>query len=381
MAAFKDNLDAAAARRLGEAVRAAHPAFEVDAFVARATEGLDALELKARVARFAEALRPGLPDDVTEALAVLTRALPPERAPEDSDGEHPWHLWPVEHFIGFYGLDHFDAAMAALNAITRRTTAEFGIRPFLLRYPERTLAVLADWTRSDSAHVRRLASEGTRPRLPWGIRLTPFVRDPSPTLPLLEALKDDPSEYVRRSVANHLNDVAKDHPDRVLTLAARWLQDAPEPRQRLIRHALRTLVKAGDPGALRLVGFTGAEDLGLTDLTVPAEVPWGGAVTFSFTVHNHGDRAHRVAVDYRLHMQGARGPGRVKVFKLAERTLGPGEAAPLAHTRDLRSVTVRRYYPGLHRIEVQVNGVVMGGVAFVLSGLEGGGGEVAQGGV
>jgi 3-methyladenine DNA glycosylase AlkC len=173
---------------------------------------------------------------------------------------------PHTTFVADYGLDPahnggrdpFEASMKALHELTRRFTAEFAIRPFLIAQEARTLASLMKWTRDPDPHVRRLCSEGSRPRLPWGLRLQSFVRDPRPTLPILEALKDDPELYVRRSVANHLGDIAKDHPDLVLDLCARWLKGASSERKWLIRHALRYPAKKGSKAALKL--RTSAQD-------------------------------------------------------------------------------------------------------------------------
>ncbi len=162
---------------------------------------------------------------------------------------------PMAHYVGLRGHDHFDLSMTLLKAFTKRFSSEFGIRFFLLDDPEQTLSVLKQWTKDEDKHVRRLVSEGSRPRLPWAMRLPLFIKDPAPVIVLLELLKDDNDEYVRRSVANNLNDIAKDHPSVVADIAGQWMQGADKQRQQLIRHACRTLIKQGNKKVLRVFGF------------------------------------------------------------------------------------------------------------------------------
>lgn len=237
-----------------------HAGFDGAAFRRSALRGLAPLGLMDRGLHLARALREHLPERYEAAVRVLLRSLTPARGDTERSGMEVFFYLPHSAFIAEYGVDPhgnagrdpFDVSMKAQYEITRRFTAEFSIRPFLDRFPDRTLAVLRRWTRDPCPHVRRLCSEGSRPRLPWGMRLRGFVRDPRPALPILEALKDDPSLYVRRSVANHLGDIAKDHLDLVLQLCERWLDGASNDRRWLIRHALRHPAKKGVSSALRL---------------------------------------------------------------------------------------------------------------------------------
>ncbi|MCC6790279.1 MAG: DNA alkylation repair protein, partial [Thermomicrobiales bacterium] len=252
----------------------------------------------------------------------------------------------------------FDASMRAQYELTQRFTAEFSIRAFLAREPERTLAVLRGWASDPSEHVRRLVSEGSRPRLPWAPRLRAFQADPEPVLALLELLKDDPSPYVRRSVANSLNDIAKDHPDRAVDVAARWAIDASPERKELIRHALRGLIKAGHPGALSVVGARHGADAEVTSASLePAEFPIGGDLRIAFTVRNAGTAREHVVIDYRVHFVKANGGTSAKVFKLATFDLEPNETRRLSRKLSLRQRTTRTHYPGIHRVDVLVNGI------------------------
>jgi 3-methyladenine DNA glycosylase AlkC len=238
----------------------AHSAFDAEEFRRAAHDGLAPLGIMQRGAHLARALRAHLPARYEDAVEILLRSLTPPLSATDDLGLGVFFYLPHVCFVATYGLDAehnagrdpFEASMRAQHAITRRFSAEFSIRPFLIRWPERTLARLMAWTRDADPHVRRLCSEGARPRLPWAQRIPAFVRDPRPTLPILEALKDDPDLYVRRSVANHLGDIAKDHPALVFGICERWVEGASAERKWLIRHAVRHPAKKGVAAALRL---------------------------------------------------------------------------------------------------------------------------------
>lgn len=368
MEPFKNAFDEAAVRALATRVHGQEPPFPVERFVQQATDGLHALELKARVVQIAAALRACLPGEVPAALQVLVATLGPPFDPEVANGGS-FQVWPLTQFVQDFGLDHPDASLDALHAMTQRFTGEFAIRPFLRLHPVRTLERLEGWVHDPSVHVRRLVSEGSRTRLPWGERLQRFIDDPSPTLALVERLRDDPAEYVRRSVANHLNDLAKDHPERVVDIARRWWEERDHnDRQRLVRHALRTLIKQGHPGALGVIGFGAAGRVGLRALRVEPSVSLGGALGVEVELHNPGDQPVDVLLDLVVHHLRAGGGWSPKVFKWTTLTLAAGETRRLQRRHPMKVVTTRRYYPGAHRVEVQVNGEVLGGEGFELLG-------------
>jgi 3-methyladenine DNA glycosylase AlkC len=363
---FKDHVNAAAAARLGAAIRTATPTFDVAAFVADAARGLDALELKARIDHVATALSRHLPASFPEAAHLLCRAA--TLAAQTPDGALTmWTGWPCVTFVERYGLDHPAAALDALACLTPYASAEFAIRPFIERHPDVTWPRLGAWARSENVHLRRLASEGTRPRLPWGRRLTALVQDPSPTVPLLDALRDDPEEYVRRSVANHLNDISKDHPGLAIAIARRWTAEGGAHVERVVRHALRDLVKAGHPDALSLRGAAPTAALEVADLhiTTPT-VTLGESLHFDVTLVSRAAEPVRAIVDYVVHHRRAGGTLGPKVFKLTVRTLAPGERVTLTRAHPMRPITTRRYYPGEHRLEIQVNGARLAAAAFDL---------------
>ncbi len=363
---FKDYYDEELARWLAARITAVHPTFDGQAFVAQISPQLDGKEMKARTLVFTQAMRDHLPPEYPAAWAVLQATLDAELTETQGVFNDGWHYWPVAQFIELYGLDDFDVSMAAMMEITKRHTAEFAIRPFLVRYPDRTLAVLHEWVHHENPHVRRLVSEGTRPRLPWGMRLHQFIADPTPTLALLEALKDDPAEYVRRSVANHLNDITKDNPTVVIETLARWQKTPTPEREWITRYALRSLVKAGDPAALRLLGYGDVKARLHTLTVVPTVVNFGESVCIEFELQSESEEAQDLIVDYVIHFVKANGRTAPKVFKLRNVSLDGRQHIHIRKQHLLKPITTRRYYPGLHRVEVQVNGQVLGEVTFEL---------------
>lgn len=257
---LKTLLDAEAIDCLAHNLALVHPDFDRSAFSRVAFEGLEPLAILQRGDHLADVLRAHLPENYDEAVAVLMRSLTPPRQETKDFGLRGFFYLPHVCFVARYGVDAahnggrdpFETSMRAQYELTRRFSAEFSIRRFLLRWPERTIAQLQVWLCDPDPHVRRLCSEGSRPRLPWAPRLPAFVKDPAPVLPILEALKDDPDLYVRRSVANHLGDIAKDHPALVFEICERWIAGASAERRWLIRHALRHPAKSGVKRAVRL---------------------------------------------------------------------------------------------------------------------------------
>jgi 3-methyladenine DNA glycosylase AlkC len=268
--------------------------------------------------------------------------------------------------VAAHGLDHPRESLGALRQLTIRSTSEFAIRPFVVRHAEETLRTLKAWAKDKNEHVRRLVSEGTRPRLPWGMQLKAFVKDPAPILPLLEALRDDPSEYVRRSVANSLNDIAKDHPDLVAAIAGRWLEDASPDRARLVRHACRTLIKAGHRATLRALGYAPSAKLELEKFSLsPTRLTFGNALSLKVVLVSTARTPQKIVLDYVVHHRKKSGSS-AKVFKWKAFTIGAGETIKLEKKHAIRRITTRVYYPGAHKVEVMANGKVLGEKRFTL---------------
>lgn len=351
---FKHWYDEAAARSLARQMRGAWRRFEQERFVELASRGLERLEMQARVKQFADALAACLPEPVPRKLQIVTASLPPVLPGTDSvtDG---WLQWPVGQLIADHGLPHFDDSMTAMLELTQRFSSEFAVRPFVEHEPERTFARLLELTSHPNAHVRRWCSEGTRPRLPWGKKLHALVADPSPIWPILEALKDDPSEYVRRSVANNLNDIAKDHPQAVVERCRRWHQTGSPARQKLVKHALRGLIKAGDREALAVLGV-GAASVEATLELSPTRLAIGDRLTLRAKLRSTSQQSQSLVVDFVVHYVRQGDRTGAKVFKWSAVELPPRGQLQLEKRHAFRETTIRALYPGVHRVELQVNG-------------------------
>lgn len=358
----------ATAQRLGEQIVAVYPAFDIAGYVTAVTTGVIGLELKARLKVLMEEMRLRLPSDYPKAIEILVASLGPELDVNEGIFKQGWFWGPAVLFVQEYGLDQPELSLEALNAMTRRNTAEEALRPFIVRHYDLTMRYLWQWVTDESFHVRRLVSEGTRPRLPWAMRLERFVTEPRPALALLERLRDDPTLYVQKSVANHLNDVAKDHPALVLDIAERWMQEEPTAaRTWIVRHGLRNLIKAGEPRALALLGAKPLESVRLESFSVvPGVIQVGDTLRMQAVVVNESDLPQTLVVDYAIHFVMAKGKLSKKVFKWVTMTLKSGERWVLEKSHSFRPITTRRYYPGAHRLELQVNGEVLGSTVVEL---------------
>jgi len=364
--AFKTFLNAAVVRTAAGHLHRAWPDFDARAFERRSLAGLDALEMKARAMQIADALEATLPTDFDHAAAVLEASLAPLDDETGALGLRAWALWPVGEFVARRGIAHPARALTALHAITQRFTAEWAIRPFILAHPQLCWDTLARWADDPSEHVRRLVSEGSRPRLPWGMQLKGLIRDPSPTLPLLRALQDDPSEYVRRSVANHLNDIAKDHPALVSQWLGAHLPGASVERRALLKHASRTLIKQGHADTLAAWGL-GRRMEGEASLAVsPRRVCVGESLRLDVTLRSASPRPQKLAIDYAVHHVKASGETTPKVFKGWVLELGPHEERSLSKGHSMRLITTRRYHAGPHGVDLRVNGEVVATAGFNL---------------
>ena len=373
MEPFKNLLGAAVVRDCAHHLARAWPPFDARRFESLASHGLEALELKARVEHIADALEQTLPAQFDQAARILEASLAP--APPDDSLDAPrspgaglagWAVWPLTSYVARAGLATPQRALLALHAMTQRSTAEFAVRPFLVHHTDLTLRQLETWTQDPSPHVRRLVSEGSRPRLPWGLQLKALIADPRPTLPLLRALQDDASEYVRRSVANHLNDIAKDHPAIVVDWVREHLPGAPPARVLLLKHASRSLVKQGHAPMLRLWGVA-ARLRGTVGLALSKRrVKVGESLELRLTLSSDSARVQKLAVDYAVHHVKANGKTSAKVFKGWVIALAPGQMRALRKTHSMKPVTTRRYHAGRHEVDIRVNGIAMASAGFDL---------------
>lgn len=362
---FADELiGVSVAERLHRAIRQAAPGADLT-HLDDARLHLGPLSLRERADLLRDALLDGVPGSYG-ALASVVRD-----AQEDTDGFTGWLIWPVTGAVAERAIQEnttraFDDALTLLAELTGRLTAEFALRGLLRHDLDRALTTITGWTASDDADVRRLASEGTRPYLPWATRVPALMARPGVTTQILDGLYRDESEYVRRSVANHLNDLSRDHADLVVDTARRWL-DAPERNTAwVVRHGLRTLVKRGHPDALALLGFEPAELEVVGPQLGRSTVAFGGTVRFRARITNINSKPARLAIDYLIHHMKANGQQSAKVFKLTTRTLSPGETVELEREHSFRQITTRRYHPGAHGVELQINGVASGRADFTL---------------
>jgi 3-methyladenine DNA glycosylase AlkC len=314
----------------------------------------EALALKARMRKISQCLRAFLPEDYRHALTILQSVAPAFHG-------LPAMIFP--DFVECFGLDDYEASIAALAIFTEFSSSEFAIRPFIVRYPQ-TLNQMQGWADSDNHHHRRLASEGCRPRLPWAMALPQFKKDPQAILPILEKLRADPSLYVRKSVANNLNDISKDHPQIVLDIAQRWLGQGAYSDW-IVRHACRTLLKRSDAITLALFGFADAPLMSLQDFYCDQQVVLGDTLQFSLTLQTCGMQLGKLRVEYHLHFLRSRGDYGKKVFHWFEgEVLQPQKK--LTKFLRLQPLTTRRYCPGQQHLAAVVNGVEMRRVAFDL---------------
>lgn len=354
---LKHILGKEAVRWLADSLAAAYPEFPRVAFVRSCLDGLDALELKPRAMHIADAMFRHLPDDYPAAASIIAASLGPECDPSGNTGVNVLRYLAHDCFILKYGIDHFEESSRLQYELTKRASCEFSIRAFIEKYPEQSLAQLRIWAGDKSAHVRRLVSEGTRPRLPWAPRLRAFQRDPAPVVALLELLRDDPARYVQRSVANNLNDIAKDHPDLAVSICARWLKGASADRKWIVGHALRLLVKQGHPGALAIMGAGRRPQVRISDFKLSAAKPVrGDRLRFSFRLESASDDDQELLVDYAVHYVKAGGRTNRKVFKLKRVVLAPRSSVALRRSFSLADMTTRKHYPGTHMIEALING-------------------------
>lgn len=369
---FKNLFNETMIAAMGDHFHRVDPGFDRDGFCAHACDGLNDLELKARSNHIRTALQHYLPEDFHDACALMVAALHPvDNAPigdmaMDEQGIRGWPIMPMADFVAQNGLQHFDYSLDVLAGMTKRFSAEFAIRPFFLQDWQQTLKKATDWARDDNLHLRRLASEGSRPRLPWGLQIPQFVEDPTPLLPLLELLRDDVEEYVRRSVANNLNDIAKDHPDTVARLATKWLKNAGRDRTRLVKHACRSLVKQGHGPTLKALGYGPAKVKVSTISLAETTIELGQAVEFKCEIYSLTRSKQPLIIDFIIHHQRANGTQSAKVFKWKTVELAAGQTLQLTKKHSMKPVTTRSYYAGTHGISVQINGKTFAHTTFEL---------------
>lgn len=365
MEPFKNIYNHSSIIKLAEDIRRYYRPFDEAKFIKSCTANLQQLEMKERVLHITNALRKHLPVRYPKAVEIMVQSLAPEEfheeqewAGQDVEGVTGFMVWPLLTFIEHYGLDDLPTSLAGMYEMTKRFSAEFAIRPFIERYDQKMFAVLTTWTSDKSKHVRRLCSEGTRPNLPWGKRVSTINKNLKRNITLLERLKTDPEEYVQRSVANHLNDLSRIDKNLLLATLARWQSPNLKVPQRIIRHASRTLLKQGDPTALRLHGYNSSAKVTITEFSISKSyVREGEDVGMEVTVLSRSPNAEKILIEYIVYYLKANGEYSRKSFRLKDCLLPPRGTIRLSKAISFKRVTTRKHYPGLHRVAVQINGL------------------------
>ncbi len=363
---FKEYFDRAAANALAAQVGRVTKSFDQKKFVRLAVKGLDELEFNGRVVNFSNALAETLPSSRPRAMAILNKSLP-DPLPDCENVTDGYLQWPVGQFIADYGVDCFEESMELMIEMTQRFSAEYAIRPFVERYPEEIFKRLLKLTRHKSPHVRRLCSEGIRTRLPWGRKLTALIDDTSPIWPILEKLRDDDEIYVQKSVANNINDIAKDHPEQVVKRLKTWKKGSTPARDWVIKHALRTLIKDGNADALAIVGYGPPKKLKAQLSASPKSVKIGESVELQVDLISGHGRSQSLLVDYAVHYVRKNGSANAKVFKWKSIEILPDSSQTLKKKHSLKTTTIRALYPGEHVVELQVNGQRLASTKFKLT--------------
>lgn len=312
-------------------------------------------ELKQRMRHISTTLRTHLSQDYQDSVGQLLGII--ERHQEKGIRETSIEFMFFPDYIECYGLDHFDTSVNAFETVTQFTSCEFGVRPFVIRYPDQMIERMITWSEHEHPAVRRLSTEGCRPRLPWAMALPDLKKDPAPILPVLEKLKSDPSESVRRSVANNLNDISKDHPELVLDLATQW-QGFSKEVDWVVKHACRSLLKQGHPRAMTLFGFGSVKSIEIRDLEITTHlVKLGSAMEFRFKLVNKSKQEARIRLEYAIYFLKANNSLSKKVFTISEKVYPADSVTDITRKQPFKLITTRKLYEGGHKLALIINGV------------------------
>ncbi|MDC1222144.1 DNA alkylation repair protein [Salibacteraceae bacterium] len=344
--------------------------FDASSFKEYINPKLSSLALKDRAKLIAEGLTKYLPSEYPKAIDILVRSMEIPLKEDDNLGRYAeFYFMPFAEFISRNGKLCFKESMEANYELTKVFTAEFSVRYFIENYPTESLMLLDKWTNDNNLHVRRLVSEGTRPRLPWASRLPGFQKDPKPVLKLLEKLKTDQELYVRRSVANNLNDIAKNHPDVVIETLKNWKKDQNSHTNWIVKHASRSLIKSGHKGALMLQGFDPDVQMSIEKFNATKIVRFGEYLEIDFDLISQDETDVSVVVDFVVYFKKGNGKLSPKVFKLTEKKLVPEQRLTIAKRHPIRPMSTRKYYNGIQRLAIQVNGKEIAEQEFELIGV------------
>ncbi len=354
---LKNHLDHKFVQNLAHQIQAQAPQFDKKSFLQRILDkDWESLELKQRIRKISQDLFKALPGTYENKIEILKRTIP-----------HISGLGKLifPDFVEVHGMNHWQSSVHALKYFTPFMSSEFAIRPYIAKDPKKMMALLLKWSKDKDEHVRRLSSEGCRPRLPWSFKLKMFIEDPTDILKILENLKDDASLYVRKSVANNLNDVAKDHPNLVIALAKKWYGKSQNTNW-ILKHGLRTLLKRGDQTALKIFGVGSVKNVSVPEITfVKSTFKIGEHVEFNFDlIHSH-KTPQMLRLEYAIHYRKKNGSFSKKIFKIKEMEFAKG-THPICRKHSLKQMTTRIHYPGQHRLDIIINGQTKASQTFII---------------
>lgn len=313
------------------------------------------LELKQRMYHIAYVLSKYLPEDFQKSANYIEHLIKilNQRGYEEKSVEFMF----IPSFIEVYGIKDYKTSIRLIEIVTQFTSCEFAVRPFIIKYPDEMIKQMYAWSQHKSHKVRRLSSEGCRPRLPWAITIPFLKKDPVPILLILEKLKNDNSQYVRRSVANNLNDISKDHPEIVIQIAKKWKGTSKEIDS-LIKHACRTLLKQGNQELMELFGFGKINKIKLSNFKINTpNVKIGEYLDFSFDLTNSSNSTFKTRMEYGLYYRKHNGQQSKKVFKISEREISPKTTISIKRKQSFEVLTTRRFYVGKHMLSIIINGI------------------------
>lgn len=341
------------------------PDFDAYAFVSQIMDDeWENREFKQRIAHITSVLKKFLPADYKEAIAKILELLDhiektqPDFSEIDDEkfGLILEYGGILDNYVEQYGLDDYETSVKAIEKITQFSSCEFATHPFIVKYPDEMMAQMLVWSNHEHWGVRRLASEGCRPRLPWAMALPDLKKDPTPIIPILENLKNDPARFVRLSVANNLNDIAKDNPEIVIELAKKWKGQSKEVDW-IIKHGCRTLLKQGNTEVMELFGLGGVKNIRIEDFQIStSKVKVGDSLEFSFKLLNESDNKVNIRLEYGIYYQKANGTLTRKVHKISEKGYPANSTTQITRRHSFKVVTTRRLHPGLHQVSVITNG-------------------------
>lgn len=331
-----------------------YPAFQKELFAKKImSNGWESKELKERVYHMSSVLYELLPENFEQTCKIFEQLI--NDVNKEQEGRYTFPYMFIPDYIEKYGINNYETSIKYIEFVTRFISCEFAVRPFILKYGNKMVNQMVIWSKHKDENVRRLSSEGIRPRLPWAMALTEFKKDPSPILPILENLKSDPSEFVRRSVANNLNDISKDNPQIVLEIVQGW-KGLSKETDWIIKHGCRSLLKQGNQNILEHYGLNN-KNIGLQGFKIEkSKIPMEGTLSFSFTILNKNKSPKNIRIEYAMYFKRLNGKYSKKVFKISEKEYAPNEKALIVRKHSFKVISTRKYYDGEQQLSIIING-------------------------